>query len=93
MNESQRDELLIRLDERTITIREISTKNEKHLADLNNKVVENARNIALLAGRTDNLERGLTVKFTKTQGIAGGVGISSIAGSVILLVGKSLGWW
>jgi len=47
MNATQRDELLIRLDERTCNIYTLTEKQEKHLSLLNDSVAKNTMHTAV----------------------------------------------
>ena len=47
MKANERDELLIRLDERTANIYHLTEKQEKHLSDLNDAVAKNTIGMAV----------------------------------------------
>ena len=47
MNAAQRDELLIRLDERTCNIYTLTEKQERHLSLLNDSVAKNTKHTAV----------------------------------------------
>ena len=93
----ERDELLIRMDERQKQIYDMNMQQEKHLSDLNSKVVHN---IVKLANHSEKiftiekiLEQGVPLKLTKKQMAAGGGSVLTIVGSLLIALGKLAGWW
>ncbi len=97
MKPSERDELLIRLDERTANIYKLSEKQEKHLSELNEQVGKNVLNIDRNHNRlTDvegNIAGGVSLKLSKKQITTGSVSIGTILLMLAIAAGKILGWW
>lgn len=93
----ERDELLIRMDERQRQIYEMNLLQEKHLSDLNSKVVHNMLKIASNENRIYNvekiLEQGVPLRLTKKQMTAGGGSIVTIVASLLFAIGKAAGWF
>ena len=73
MKAAERDELLIRVDERTLQLVDISTKQEGHLDRLNGSVQKNITDIAVLQTQR---------KMNKKE--AGGIGVV-VTGMIIAL--------
>ena len=90
MKPSERDELLVRLDERTINIYRLNEKQERHLSELNDRVAKNTINIS---NNNQKLDQGLGLKISKGQKIGGSTGIITLLALAITALGKSLGWW
>ena len=97
MDAKSRDELLIRMDERQKQIFNTNMLQEKHLSDLNSKVVHNVVKITTNENKILNIERileeGIPLKLTKKQMVAGSGSIVTIVASLLLAVGKLVGWW
>jgi len=97
MDAKSRDELLIRMDERQKQIFNMNMLQEKHLSDLNSKVVHNVVKITTNENKILNIERildeGIPLKLTKKQVVAGSGSIVTIVASLLLAVGKLVGWW
>ncbi|MBU0650739.1 hypothetical protein KKC59_02400 [bacterium] len=97
MDAKSRDELLIRMDERQKQIFNMNMLQEKHLSDLNSKVVHNVVKITTNENKILNIERildeGIPLKLTKKQIVAGSGSIVTIVASLLLAVGKLVGWW
>lgn len=93
MEPAARDELLIRLDERTANIFSLVEKQERHLAQLNEKVASNVLDIAANSSKIQNLEQsGIAIKFTRKQVAVGGSGIVTIIVLVLVELAKLIGW-
>jgi len=97
LNPSDRDELLIRVDERLKYTCELTEKQEGHLSTLNDRVAENALNIDRNDKRINQIERvvenGVPMRLSKKQLAASGGSLATIIASAMLIIGKSLGWW
>lgn len=97
MKATERDELLIRLDERTETIEKTTDKQEKHLVQLNEKVNSNVLNIDRNHNRIKDVEetmsQGLSIKLSGKQKATGSAGIVTLLVLLVTALGKSLGWW
>ena len=97
MNVAERDDLLIRMDERQKQIFDMNMMQERHLSELNAKVVHNVIKIAANEGRILTVERileqGVPLKLTKKQIAAGGGSILTVVSSLVLAAGKLAGWW
>ena len=97
MKPQERDELLIRLDERTEHTDELVEKQEKHLATLNERTAKSEMNIDRNHNRLTDIEgqlkEGLALKLSRKQVASGGVGIASVIVMVLVALGKTLGWW
>ena len=78
MNEQERDELLIRLDERTCNIYKLTEQQEEHLKKLNNSVAENTKGVISNKSTIAMLKWIITGAFT-------------IIGGAIAIVLKVLG--
>ena len=101
MKPLQRDELLIRLDERTAHIAETTESQEKHLINLNSKVAKNILNIdrdhnrisALEVSCTKLIEEGVPLRFSKKQVAGSTTGVVSIIVAIIAGICKAAGLW
>lgn len=96
MKPTERDELLIRVDERTKNTLDLVEKQEKHLRQLNDKVAENATNIAVNKSKIGSLEEyGIPAKISisKKQAAVGGGGLATLIVLVLVELGNSAGWW
>ena len=93
MKANERDELLIRLDEKVNNIYSLTEKQEKHLRDLNSTVSKNATGIADHGYRLNTIETGVNLKFSKRQIAFGSGSMVTIIIALITAIGKSLGWW
>jgi len=97
MKPAERDDLLIRLDEKTNNIYKLTEKQEQHLATLNEKVTKNqldiSKNVSRIAMLDDSVREGVPVRLSRKQVTTGGVGIVSLLSLVLVTVGKVLGWW
>lgn len=97
MNEAERDELLIRLDEKSNNTYKLVEKQERHLAELNKQVAKNLLNIDRNHNRLtdveDNLAGGVYLKLSKKQTATGSISVATIVIMVIVALGKVLGWW
>jgi len=95
MKVAERDELLIRLDERRKDIVILSEKQEKHLAVLNNRTAKLEMNVDRNHNRLLTLENlaanGFVLKVNKKQMAGGGSLIGAIV-VVVLAICKGLGW-
>jgi len=93
----ERDELLIRMDERQKQILDMNIRQESHLQNLNSKVADNVLNIATNRQRLTVLEKcieeGVPIRMSRRQILIGGTSISSVLGALIALIGKWSGWW
>ena len=92
MKPEERDELLIRLDEKTGHIAMLTERQEEHLRELNKTVSKNLLNIATHNERIKTLETGINVRLSKGQLAVGGGGIATILATLLLTLAKSLGW-
>ena len=97
MEEEKRDELLIRIDERQKQILELNVRQEKHLSDLNSKVNLNVIKLVSHDGRLASIDKileiGIPLRLTKKQYAAGGGSLLTILATLMLAVGKALGWF
>ena len=101
MKPAERDELLVRVDERVENIERTTDKQEKHLANLNQKVAKNVLNIDRNYNRINTLEElcekliesGVPLRLTRKQVASGGTGVISIIVMLLVALGKTLGWW
>lgn len=97
MKPTERDDLLIRLDVRTENIEKITEKQEKHLAHLNSKVIENRLNIDRNHNRVSVLEQiaqnGTPLRLSRKQVATGGASVVGLATVVVMAIGKISGWW
>jgi len=97
MNETERDELLIRMDERQKAIYTITLNQETHLAKLNSKVADHVLKIAFNQEKISNIEKfienGIPVRFTKKQYTAAGISAMTLISTLIIAVGKMIGWF
>lgn len=101
MEPTERDELLVRIDERLKYTCELTEKQEKHLSTLNDRTRKSELNIDRNHYRLTNLEDdiktlvncGLPLRLTKGQAIGGGSGVLGMVAVLIVSVGKILGWW
>jgi len=70
---------------------------EKLLVSQNGAIRLNAQNIAVHANRIRNIEKtleeGIQPRFTKKQYVAGGFGGVSLVTTLIISLGKVLGWF
>jgi len=93
----ERDELLIRLDERTDNIYKLTEKQEKHLSELNDKVSKNTINVDRNDKRIVRLEEcianGVDLHLTKRQVTVGGASVVSLIILALTALGTILGWW
>lgn len=92
----ERDELLIRLDERQKQILDMNISQEKHLATLNDKVYKNIMRIAQNSERIGSIEKvigdGVPIRFTNKQYVAGGISAITLLSTLALTACKLLGW-
>ncbi|KKN72625.1 hypothetical protein LCGC14_0408670 [marine sediment metagenome] len=93
MNSSERDALLVRLDERTEQNLRLTEKQEEHLSKLNEKVVKNALNIDRNHNRLSTLEGGVSVRLSKKQVAGSSAGVVTLLALLVTTIGKMLGWW
>jgi len=94
MKPTERDSLLIRLDERSKNIYNLSEKQERHLAELNNKVAKNVADIAVNCSRLDYLTtNSVSVRLSRKQVIVGGSSVAPFVALVLIELGKLLNWW
>ena len=97
MKPIERDELLIRLDERVARNLILTEKQEQHLLKLNESVSKNVLHINLNHNRLNTLENivsnGFQLKLNRKQMATGGVGFGSIILMILVATGKLLGWW
>jgi len=93
MRPNERDDLLIRLDERTINIYKLTEAQESHLRELNQRVSKNVLHIDRNDKRLLHLEEGVNLKFTKKQIAAGSGSIMTVVATLIVAIGKIAGWW
>ena len=93
MKAEERDQLLIRLDEKTANIYKLTEQQEKHLTQLNEKVSKNVLRIAEHDFRIDTIEKGMYLKLNKGQMAVGGGTVFSLVMAAIIAVGKTFGWW
>ena len=99
MNTKERDELLIRIDERQQNILSLTVAQEKHLRTLNSKVAANVLNIdrndKRLARVESFIESGIPykIKLTKKQMMAGGGTVIPLTTMVLYGLGHLVGWW
>ena len=93
MNVAERDELLIRLDEKTANIYNLTEKQERHLSQLNDKVSKNVLNIALNEHKIEALENGVYLRLNRGQMAVGGGTILSLICAAVIAIGKTIGWW
>ena len=97
MNVKERDELLIRIDERQKAIYEMNINQEKHLSALNSKVADNVLKIAFHTVKISNIEKvitdGVPLRFTRKQYTAVGISALTILSTLAITIGKLTGWW
>ena len=93
MRPQDRDELLVRVDEKTKYIADLSEKQEKHLASLNDKVATNVVNLAKHNERIKNIELSSNLRLTRPQLAIGGGGIVTILATLLLTLAKAMGWF
>ena len=79
MKPIERDELLIRLDERTANIYHLTEKQEQHLSDLNDSIARHGKQIVSNSTNIKWITRILTA--------------SGITGGMATIAGKILGWF
>jgi len=93
----ERDELLIRLDERVGTVLITTQKQERHLAELNGRTTDSHVMANKNSNRLDVLENiaanGFQLKLNRKQVAVGGGGFAGAAIMMIVAFGKSIGWW
>ena len=87
---TEKDELLIRLDERTANIYHLTEKQEAHLMELNDRVGKNSSRLDILEIIS---EHGMNVRFNKKQMAGGGISLVTFMALVLVAAGKILGWW
>ena len=94
---SERDDLLIRLDERSRNTYHLMEKQERHLATLNEKVAHNQMNIDRNHNRVtvveESLKVGLPLRVSKKQVAGGSSAIVTVMALTLGAMGKILGWW
>ena len=93
MKADERDQLLIRIDERTNNIWTLTERQEKHLAELNSSVARNVNRISVLETKVD--ERSVSpVAYKMSKKAMGGYG-SGVVGvlTIIYYIGQARGWW
>ena len=99
MNVKERDELLIRIDERQQNILTLTMAQEKHLRTLNSKVASNMLNIDRNDKRLIRVEACIDsgvpykIKLTKKQMMAGGGTAIPLTTMVLYGLGHLVGWW
>ena len=94
MKVTERDDLLIRVDEKTANIYKLTEQQERHLAKLNEKVAKNVTDIATTKTRLEALEtNGLSLKLSKKQVLGGGGSVVTLLIMVLYAIGKMNGWW
>lgn len=97
MKVAERDELLIRLDVKMGLCLETLDKQEKHLAHLNNKVVDNRLNIDRNHNRIGVLEdmaqNGTSLRLSRKQVATGSAGAGGVGIMLLMALGKISGWW
>ena len=94
MKPAERDDLLIRLDERTCNIWVLTERQEKHLAELNNSVAKNTQRLTAVETKVD--ERTNSSSQIRLSKKAKGVGVVGIIGVVMMAtleIGQAIGWW
>lgn len=98
MKVTERDAILIRLDERSKNHLELTEKQEKHLSILNNRVSKNEMNIDRNYNRINGLEVDMSnvprnPRLSKRQVAGGGVGIVTLVILALTILGNISGWW
>jgi hypothetical protein len=97
MNPEERDELLIRLDERTKVIKKLNEQQDAKLILLNGQVLQNSQRIAdnvyQIGNIKDRLSEGMPLKVTRGQYATGGAGLVGLLIPILVAVGRILGWW
>jgi len=92
MKPLERDELLVRLDEKSNNIYHLVEKQERHLAELNNKVAKNVLNIDRNSNRIASLENlitsGVSLKLNKRQVTIGSAGVIAIITTIVAVLDK-----
>ena len=86
---ANRDELLIRLDERTSNIWTLTEKQEKHLTELNNSVAKNTNRLNIIETKVDERTQS---KISK-KAVTGYGGIAVTVGTLLYYLGQANGWW
>ena len=101
MKPAERDDLLIRLDVRTENIEKTTDKQEKHLARLNGRVIDNRINVDRNYRRLNTLEdlvdkvvqNGVPLKLSRKQVLGGGTGLAGVVVALLVAFGNAQGWW
>ncbi|HUV46150.1 MAG TPA: hypothetical protein VMW45_03675 [Dehalococcoidia bacterium] len=87
---TNRDELLIRLDERTNNIWTLTEKQEEHLAKINNHLDDHSKRLTI--AETQLAER--TSSKVSKKAVAGyGGGTAVVVSTLVLAIGQIMGWW
>jgi len=84
MKPTERDDLLIRIDERTNNIWRVTEEQEKHLARINNHLDDHSKRITIV----ETLQKERNRPNKKTMG-----GIGGIIAAILAAIGKAYGWW
>ena len=98
MKPKERDELLGRLDERTINIYQLTEKQERHLDKLNGHLDEHSKRLANTEGEVRRVELKIderTVPKHKRSKkiITGYSGIILVVMTLVYYLGQAKGWW
>ena len=97
MNAQERDNLLIRMDERQQSILKLIEEQETHLRELNNRVAKNVLDIFRNSLKVVEIEKcitdGVPIRVTKRQTIIGGTSAMTFFSLLLALIGKINSWW
>ena len=87
---TNRDELLIRLDERTNNIWTLTEKQEGHLGKINSHLEDHSKRLTI--AETQLAER--TSSKVSKKAVAGyGGGTAVVVSTLVLAIGQIMGWW
>ena len=89
MKPKERDELLVRLDERTNNIWRSTEAQEQHLAKINNHLDDHSKRIVIVETKVE--ERTVS-RVSKKAKVGYGGGVLAIA-TLLFYAGQAFGWW
>lgn len=93
MKPKERDDLLIRLDERTNNIWTLTEKQEEHLAKINDHLDDHSKRLVIAETQIKERTISPVVKKMSKKAMTGYGGIAITVITLLYYLGQARGWW
>ncbi len=93
MKPKERDDLLVRLDERTSNIWTLTEKQEEHLEKINNHLDDHSKRLVIAETQIKERTTSPVVKKMSKKAKTGYSGIALTVFTLIYYLGQARGWW